>query len=98
MSKKTWYTLNREDLFLRIKVSPNADRNRIVGLRSDELAVRIKAQAQKGMANKELIKFLAGTFGISKSAVEIISGGISQHKVIRLPREAAASVEAFFHS
>ncbi len=70
---------------LSVKVIPNSGVNRIVGFKNEELVVKVKAQAEKGKANKELIKFLATFFGISKSMVTIVSGEKSHHKRIEIP-------------
>ena len=63
---------------IKVKVKPNSAKNKVLGL--DEqgfLRVDIKAPAQKGKANKELIKFLSKHF---KKRVEIISGFKSREK------------------
>ena len=82
---------------LRVKVLPNAGRNQIVGLRGEELAVRVRAQAQKGEANRELLRFLAKTLGLPRGSIEIVAGQSSGHKVLRLPPEGSQRLEPFLH-
>ncbi len=63
---------------IKVKVKPNSAKNEVLGL--DEqgfLRVNVKAPAQKGKANKELIKLLSKHF---KKKVEIISGLKSREK------------------
>ena len=65
-----------------VKVKPNSASNEVLGL--DEqglLRVNVKAPAQKGKANKELVKVLSKHF---KKRVEILSGLKSREKRILL--------------
>jgi uncharacterized protein (TIGR00251 family) len=73
---------NRQSARLAIKVTPNAGRNEIVGLKEGVLYVKIAAPPDKGKANKELVDFLAGKLGIKKSAILIVKGQTSRHKSI----------------
>jgi uncharacterized protein (TIGR00251 family) len=72
----------RHDARLAIKVTPNAGRNEIVSLKDGVLHIKIAAPPEKGRANKELIDFLAEKLGIRKSAVLVVKGQTSRHKVI----------------
>jgi uncharacterized protein (TIGR00251 family) len=73
---------NRHDARLAIKVTPNAGRNTIVGLKDGFLYVKIAAPPEKGKANKELIDFLAEKLAIKKSAILIVKGQTSRYKSI----------------
>lgn len=46
--------------------------------------VKIKAIAEKGKANKELIEFLSNHFKVEKSKIKIKSGKQSQIKLIQI--------------
>jgi uncharacterized protein len=67
---------------LAVKVTPNAGRNEIAGLKDGVLQVRIAAPPEKGKANKELTDFLAEKLGVKKSAISIIKGQTSRYKTI----------------
>lgn len=69
---------------LSIKIISNSSKNQIVEKRDDFLKIKIKAPAEKGRANRELIKFLAKEFKIKKSQIEIIKGEKSRQKIIRI--------------
>ena len=97
MNDAAAYRVTDGVLLLRIKVLAGAGRNRIDGVRGGELVVRVKAQARKGEANRELLRFMAKSLGIARTAVEIASGEISAHKVIRLPAEGESRLEPFLH-
>ncbi|UCF99224.1 MAG: YggU family protein [Spirochaetaceae bacterium] len=87
------FTTKAENLILKVRVIPKSVRNQIVGARNGELVLRIRAPALKGQANRELMKFLAKAFAVSKSEIVILSGETSRHKLIRLPVAAKRSVE-----
>ncbi len=98
MSGELPYTVSGQALLLRLKVIPNAGRNRIDGLRAGELLVRLKAQPHKGEANRELLRFMAKSLGLPRSLLQIASGETSGHKLLRLPAEGRDRLEAFLHT
>jgi|DewCreStandDraft_5_1066085.scaffolds.fasta_scaffold00447_37 hypothetical protein len=75
--------LAMEEIKFTVKVIPNAKNNEIVN-DAHGLRVKIKAPANDGKANRELIKYLAEQFNISNRNIEIISGLTSRSKLIRI--------------
>lgn len=73
-----------QDLILVCHLQPNASKSEFSGLHGEALKVRIQAPPLEGKANSELIKFLAKQFGVSKSAIRIISGELNRHKRVRI--------------
>lgn len=69
---------------LKVKVTPNASKNQIIGWEGDLLRVRIKGIPEKGRVNEELIDFLADTLEIAKSDIEIESGHTSRLKRLKI--------------
>jgi uncharacterized protein (TIGR00251 family) len=67
---------------LAVKVTPNAGRSEITGVKEGILQVRIGAPPDKGKANRELVDFLSKMLGVRKSSILIIKGGTSRNKVI----------------
>ena len=53
----------------------------------ESLHIKVKAPAQKGKANKEIIKVLSKYLAISKSSISITSGMKSSHKYLRIECE-----------
>jgi uncharacterized protein (TIGR00251 family) len=72
------------DLVFNVRVVPRASKSEIVGEHDGALRVRIASPPVDGAANVELVKLLAKTFGVSKSAVEILSGQTSKTKQIKI--------------
>ncbi len=88
-----WYKIADEYVTLYIKAQPGSSKNRFAQILGDELKINIKAPAVEGAANKELIKFLAKSFKVAKSDIELLSGQTSKKKVVRLPKNE--KIEAF---
>ena len=82
ITKKTYYTLNGNDLFLEIQVQTKANKNAIIGEYNNRLKIAITAAPTDGKANEHLIKFFAKYFGVPKNQVEIIRGLRSKLKSI----------------
>ena len=88
------YRLVQGELFLRVKAIPNAGRNEIVGVRSGELVVKLQVPPLEGRANRELVRLLSSRLGLARSSVDIVAGGSSHHKRLRLPAEATGALHA----
>jgi hypothetical protein len=72
-----------QGLTLDLRISPNAKRNKILGLYGDkQIKVSVACPPVDGRANQTLVKFIAETFSVSKKNVEIIRGETSQTKTI----------------
>lgn len=73
-----------------VRVRPQAQRSMFKKPLADgTLKIDLKAVAEDGQANAELVRFLAEEFGVAGSAVEIVSGQISRSKVVRITGETA---------
>lgn len=76
-------------MILRLRVTPNSSRDTIEGVetRADGLAhlkVRVRAVPDKGAANAAVLKLLAKSLGVPKSALELVSGQTSRVKAVRV--------------
>jgi len=69
---------------ITIKVIPKAAKNEVVGWEGEVLKVRLTAAPEKGKANEALITILSKHFKIPKSAIAILKGETSRHKVVQL--------------
>jgi uncharacterized protein (TIGR00251 family) len=67
---------------VRLRVSPGADRSRVVGRHGDAWKVRVAAPATDGKANRALLSFLSRTLGLPGPSVELVTGGGSRDKVV----------------
>jgi uncharacterized protein len=69
---------------LKIRVIPNARKTEFSGSRGDEIVLRLNAPAIEGRANEAAVEFLSRFFGVSRSAVVIIQGERSRHKIVEI--------------
>lgn len=78
---------NNKEIFLKVKILPGAGKTAFVGAMADDtIKIGVAAQADKGKANLELIKFLAVELGVYKYQVKIISGLTERIKLIKVSR------------
>ena len=79
----------------KVRVQPRASRTAIAGVLGDEiLKIALAAPPVEGRANEALVRFFAELLDVAPSAIEIISGGQSRNKVVRVAGESAERVRA----
>ena len=69
---------------LKVRVIPNAKKTEFTGFREDELVLRLRAPAIEGKANKAATEYLSSYFGVPRSAVSMVSGEKSRHKIFQI--------------
>ena len=73
---------------LAVRAQPGARKTAITGVYGEgdsaQLKIAVQAPPIEGRANEALIAFLAKTFVVPKSSVELISGELSRSKVFLL--------------
>jgi uncharacterized protein len=83
---------------LAVRAQPGAKRTAIVGIYGEgataQLKIAVQAPPVEGRANEALIAFLADTFDLPKSAIELVSGELSRSKVFLLRGASPAAVES----
>lgn len=71
-------------MLLSLKVRPSARRSGWRGTHAGSLRLDLAATPESGRANAALLAFIAASFGVSVSDVELRSGPRSRHKRIRI--------------
>lgn len=79
-----WYRWEGDDLLLSLRVQPRAKRDEFAGVLDDHLRVRVTAPPLDGKANEQLRRFLAKTFGVPRSRVELVAGRQGRLKRLRI--------------
>jgi uncharacterized protein len=73
---------------LAVRAQPGAKKTAIAGVygegKAAQLKIAVHAPPIEGRANAALAAFLAETFSLPKSAVEVVSGDLSRSKVFLL--------------
>jgi uncharacterized protein (TIGR00251 family) len=98
--------LTDQGLRLEILVQPGAGKNAIEGVREEAeggavLKLRVTAPPEGGKANAALIKLLAKTLRLPKSAFEIVKGASARRKSLTVEGDAkllAPRFDAFLNS
>ena len=70
---------------LSVRAQPGAKRSALIGLWNGRLKVAVRAKAEDGRANEELILVLAQALGLKRQSLELQSGAKSRLKVVSLP-------------
>ena len=69
---------------LSVRVIPNAKKDEFAGTREGEWLLRLNAPPVEGKANKAAIEFVSRFFGVPRSAVMLIRGERSRHKIFQI--------------
>jgi uncharacterized protein (TIGR00251 family) len=81
-------------LRLRVRLTPRGRRDLIDGFAANAggqqvLKVRVAAPPVEGAANRALVRLLARTLGVARSAVTIVSGETSRAKMVEIAGDPA---------
>jgi uncharacterized protein len=83
---------------LAVRAQPGAKKTAILGAYGSgptaQLKIAVHAPPLEGRANAALVEFLAKSFALPKSAVELVSGASSHSKVILLRGVTVARASA----
>jgi len=69
---------------LRLKITPNAPANAVLGETDGVIRLKLQAPAVKGKANAALVAFLAETLRVPKGAVRLKGGRTSRLKQVEV--------------
>jgi uncharacterized protein (TIGR00251 family) len=69
---------------LSIRIVPNARKTEFAGYREGSLTLRVNAPAVEGKANRAALAFIAAQLGVRPSAISLISGEKSRHKIFEI--------------
>ncbi|HET7295572.1 MAG TPA: DUF167 domain-containing protein [Gemmatimonadales bacterium] len=67
-----------------MRLQPRAGADEIVGEREGLLVVRVRAPPERGRANDALCKLIAKRLRIAPGRVELVRGGRSRQKLVRV--------------
>lgn len=72
------------DLRVRVRVSPGARREAVVGLYGGALKVAVRAPPERGRANDAVIALLAHALGLPRRAVQVVAGATRRDKTVAI--------------
>ncbi|HEX5136729.1 MAG TPA: DUF167 family protein [Planctomycetota bacterium] len=71
-----------EGATLKVRVTPGASRERILGTHGDALKVAVREPPERGRANEAVARALAAAVGARPADVEVIRGHASRDKLV----------------
>jgi len=78
------FTEGRVEVQLTLHVQPGAKCTGAAGTYGDALKFRLAAPPVDGKANAELLRYLAGAFGVPQRNVTLVHGDFSRKKIVRI--------------
>jgi uncharacterized protein (TIGR00251 family) len=81
---KPFHKWEGDNLLLNLYVQPKAKKDELIGEYDDKLKIRITALPIDNKANKHLLKFLAKTFAVPLSRIELIKGEHQRAKRVKI--------------
>jgi uncharacterized protein len=87
-----------DSVTLSLRIQPRASKNEIIAMEGGGLKIRLTAPPVDGAANDALVRFLAETFAVSRSQVEIASGHASRDKIVRINGVSEADVKRILNT
>jgi uncharacterized protein len=78
---------------LRLRVSPGAARPGVVGRHGDAWKLRVTAPPEDGRANEAVVRLLADTLSVPRSAVTLVSGHGGRDKIVELAGIDASQID-----
>lgn len=85
-----WLRSSGEDVSIAVLATPRASRTELAGVADGRLRIRVAAPPVAGAANEELVRFVARTLGLARSAVTVTVGAAGRRKTL-VARGIAAS-------
>ena len=69
---------------LAVLITPNAKKTEVLGVLDGALKLKLQAQPVEGKANEALVKWLARTLDVPRSAITITHGLTARKKLIEI--------------
>ena len=81
---RAWCSALPGGVRIAVQITPNAKQTEVTGVFDDALRLKLQAPPIDGKANEALVKFLAATLSLPKSAVTITHGHTNKRKLIEV--------------
>ncbi len=92
MSSLEFLREQADGVLLALKVQPRASKNEIGEPLGAELRVKVTAPPVDSAANEAVLRLLAEILGCPRNGVELVRGGTSRHKTIKVHGLGAEAV------
>jgi len=85
--------MTAESTRLKLRVSPGAGRTAFVGRHGDAWKVRVTEAPERGRANEAVLRLLAETLSLPRTALTLVSGHGGREKIVELTGMGPALIE-----
>lgn len=72
--------------YVRVRVTPSAREDRLMGWQGDVLRIRVRAAPERGQASKAALDLLARALGLPTRQLRIVRGATSRDKLVFVDR------------
>lgn len=79
-----WVRWQSGELLLQVHAQPGARRTQLAGTHGERLKIALHAPPVDGKANEELLRFLADTLALRRSALRLAGGAASREKSVAI--------------
>lgn len=87
-----WVSDGSSGALVRVRLTTRAQKDEVVGVKGDQLAVRVTTPPVDGRANAAACRALAKRLGRPKTSVEVVRGLRSREKTFEVSGMTAAEV------
>ena len=81
---KAWCSPLPGGVRLAVQIAANAKKTEVIGLLDDALKLKLQAQPIEGKANEALIRYLADTLAVPRSAITLTHGHTNKRKLLEI--------------
>ena len=85
--------MGTETTRLRLRVSPGGSRAAVIGRHGDAWKVRVGEAPERGRANEAVLRLLADTLALPRTALTLVSGHGGREKIVELTGVGPALIE-----
>jgi len=78
----------------RVKVTPGAGRNELIGRYGDSWRIRVTSAPERGRANEATLRLLADTLSIPRRSVSVVAGHTARDKLVAADGISLAEAES----
>jgi uncharacterized protein (TIGR00251 family) len=84
LNPPAWCSALPAGLRLAVQITPNAKKTEVIGVLDGALKLKLQAQPIEGKANEALIRYLAETLKLPRSALSITHGLTNKKKLLEI--------------
>ncbi len=81
---KAWCSALPGGVRLAVQITANAKKTEVIGVLDDALKLKLHAQPIEGKANEALIRYLADTLAVPRSAITLTHGQTNKRKLLEI--------------